>query len=873
MHTPILLSLIRRREGIHAWVSHSNEGEESPTVIIEPLDNLASATFSGRATLLADWQALGHSNDVRTVWPAFWRVFWATLSEPQDVAPTPMPQQVAPRARTTATAAHPRAFRGTRFQPSKPARALSDLRGWMAEDRLLDGFFARHDFVSQPALGPDGQPLPASLFNEHRPTVSALLDLRGPGDAHSMPTAFKRYFLWGLRTGAADDATVWLRLWRAFGAPSQGRLLALLARLCALDSSAYKWPEMALSLPAARQAGFLCCILKHRSYRLPVDRLNGEQLHAFNALSSDDGHFNACLDIALDNLNRGINIDYTLIGCQLPDDYRGSGVSTRYLRTTAGSTDVPVAGIERMLAAVGEAGTHWARSAWESCATQPGFARILRETSWESLSSEVADRWIALFKVTEWDYENPGLRAAQWRVRLAMFPELHRQLLALLPDRRERFVAILQDYATGWDDPVTLENSWPILLPLQVRLCGSQFPARATGDGVLSTIAVHLRSSSWQQLSGISDDIWLTIEQACRRNNDAALIRRGINGLTEIMPDIAIRALAEAPTQLMRSTALLGCLEYHSRRRLLVQALRTPWFATEWGTMPVLASCERILALCTEYGLDSPLPRRLREHFTGKSHLSDAQLVRHCSVTLSRLPSTQLAALEALAWRHIDGPFNLRKHSAGASHAVRLHASIDGGNKKTLRRFLRGFANGGKHDFLDHPLNRAWYARHPRVNAAIWGGSTLREFVANDTITIAIETNPMEILMLGTYVGSCLGLGGLCEYSSVACLVDANKQVAYARDATGRVVARQLLAIDECDRLVCFEVYPSTASASVQQAFRQFDAALARSLALETYRNDDIDPYEIEIILAVEWWDDGQWHAIGAQPSGKVPTI
>lgn len=49
--------------------------------------------------------------------------------------------------------------------------------------------------------------------------------------------------------------------------------------------------------------------------------------------------------------------------------------------------------------------------------------------------------------------------------------------------------------------------------------------------------------------------------------------------------------------------------------------------------------------------------------------------------------------------------------------------------------------------------------------------------------------------------------------------------------------------------------------------------ALARSLALDTYHNDDIDPYEIETILAMEWWDDGQWHAFGTPPSGKVPTI
>ncbi|WP_431477273.1 hypothetical protein, partial [Massilia eburnea] len=74
--------------------------------------------------------------------------------------------------------------------------------------------------------------------------------------------------------------------------------------------------------------------------------------------------------------------------------------------------------------------------------------------------------------------------------------------------------------------------------------------------------------------------------------------------------------------------------------------------------------------------------------------------------------------------------------------------------------------------------------------------------------------------------------------------------------------ARQLVAIDECDRLICFEVYPQAADAQVLQAFRRYDNALARSLGVEIYRQNDGDSYEVKIILAVEWWDDGQWHDV-----------
>ena len=41
---------------------------------------------------------------------------------------------------------------------------------------------------------------------------------------------------------------------------------------------------------------------------------------------------------------------------------------------------------------------------------------------------------------------------------------------------------------------------------------------------------------------------------------------------------------------------------------------------------------------------------------------------------------------------------------------------------------------------------------------------------------------------MGTYVGSCLGLGGICADSSAAVLLDINKQVVYARDQHGRLL-------------------------------------------------------------------------------------
>lgn len=99
----------------------------------------------------------------------------------------------------------------------------------------------------------------------------------------------------------------------------------------------------------------------------------------------------------------------------------------------------------------------------------------------------------------------------------------------------------------------------------------------------------------------------------------------------------------------------------------------------------------------------------------------------------------------------------------------------------------------------------------------------------------------------------------MCDYSAAACLLDANKQVIYARDARGRVIARQLLGIDEKERLVSFTVYPLETGPGLQKAFLEYDKALAAQLGIQCYAKDDEDRYELAIILANHAWDDGAW--------------
>jgi len=57
----------------------------------------------------------------------------------------------------------------------------------------------------------------------------------------------------------------------------------------------------------------------------------------------------------------------------------------------------------------------------------------------------------------------------------------------------------------------------------------------------------------------------------------------------------------------------------------------------------------------------------------------------------------------------------------------------------------------------------------------------------------------------------------VCDYSAAAVVLDVNKQVVYARNRRGSVIARQLLALSEDDRLVAYDVYPRSTPGPVKR--------------------------------------------------------
>jgi len=89
----------------------------------------------------------------------------------------------------------------------------------------------------------------------------------------------------------------------------------------------------------------------------------------------------------------------------------------------------------------------------------------------------------------------------------------------------------------------------------------------------------------------------------------------------------------------------------------------------------------------------------------------------------------------------------------------------------------------------------------------------------------------------------------------VAVLLDANKRVLFARDAQGRFLARQVAAVDEEARLVCYDVYPTSRPAPLEDAFAAYVTEWAARMQVTFADTDD----NVKPLAVDRWYDDGVW--------------
>ena len=718
--------------------------------------------LEGERELQEAWRLLG---EVRSFDAGVLAAIRVVLARTQPHPDSPLVPLEVPRAAPLprATAAHPRAFRGTVRQPPKPPQAESvDLRPVLASaagTRQLQ----RHLHLA---------PLPH----------------------WEVPPLFERTLL----PLVGEQVRAWLALFWALGLDRRGSLLQAVCQLASWDSgpNGQAWCGLLVGLRPRQRAIFLTCLLESGGWKAPAPQhLEPFPRVAAGLVAVRAYWFGCCL-------RRGAAPGHLLAAL----DYVEPQQSLPVLGAVGA---FEAEDLRRVAEHVGG----WWSSLWQR-------PELLREPFWLDLPRD--DVWLAVRCLTD---------QPRWSLS---------RLLAGIP--REYWCKAMEFLDAA---PPDLD---PAAAALLVRLCRA--PLRREVSGWCLKLWGHLAAQEgWRErLMRLPDASWRAMEKQGYRDAQAFLATQGVGRLAHWLPDLAMALWEHFPAALLGSSGRIASLHPHLLRRVL----------EEWRAHPLVreAELEKVPALLEEHLprlAPHRLPPRLRR---GQARPSDWERLR------DRLPLCRYDLLVELSERALLADLGLTGTGEAALHAAQMAASLHE-NRRQLRNYLRAYGRGHSPPHpanlvTPSPANRAWLAAHPGFPLDSWlgGWEMTVEEVPGAPLRLAIEQDPLEVLRMGTHVGSCLSLGGGLEHSAAAVLLDVNKQVVFARDCRGRVVGRQLLAISAAHELVPFSVYPEDAPLWMQSLFREYDAELAVRLGLPLCKTHD---HEVELLVAQNWWDDGAW--------------
>lgn len=732
----------------------------------------------------------------------------------------------APRA----TAAHPRAYRGTKHRPPKPRQPEAvDVRAYLLTRRHTDQVLEQ--------LGQPRGIEPYVVWN-HGTHASATFD-----------AAFVMYLLPLFRG----------RAWSEVGA------FAVVARMLALHGD--------VALRAALVGVYLAdpshalAWWQHILAHAPDQRLETAQLvSASGAASMPPPDAELAAEVARLPATQRWAIYRGLRGGAQPA-YLRAGLALDALSATRlediapGTTDVTAliaATIARLATAMEEdsGAAFWRGALWRLCGHQPELVELLASPHFATLEPTAAFWLIRVAASPRHDRETAD---ATWRALAPKLIEILALAASVAPAYQRKLVEDACDaYDWSIDNEHDIADTFARCLGFCVQRARPPFAPTPTIGPLLPAMALidQATDDDRRTIRNAPEASWLALENACKRSNDLRLLQRGLTRLARYAPALMAATFSRSPAALIQTAETLAAISFERAAQLL-----TTFTRSALAGAPQALSLEAVCALIApvaQAGGPNPVRRALRRHLAGDAPLSAAQLRGHHARLLADLDLVRLAAIRQAVERELASRLGAdRIETPTMRHALAMLVHVDE-HRRQLRRLLTAIAAGDHTWRLRHPRTQRWLARHPGLALDLWQrGIELRVTLPDlGDIRIAVEPDPLEALMLGTYVGSCLGRGGGLEYSAAAVVLDLNKHVVYARDARGTVVARQLLALSETEELVCFSVYGPANPAHIEPPFRAFDRAFAAALGIPLHTGSD---YDIAAILSHSWWDDLAW--------------
>ena len=772
------------------------------------------------------------------------------------------------------TAANPRAYRGTKDRPPKPRRLPAiDLRPHICDPKSLKRILNRLGNCFESAAGRLSEigyhdlssiKWDVTKADAFDPYMRYYHSDASHYPAVRLPKDFTTFILPYLKRRSWPEVQKFLALYWGLVLNKKNRLLWAVSRLlsCRTSPETAQWLHIIANQPQNRRRIFTTLLIETGAWQLDPEKYPLADFKRFHDLTPKK-EYGKKLHILVRSLMEGVDFEYMLTGFSLADKYKPN---YEFILDRGDFADASLATIEKLYTRVEEhAYREMPLRIWQACGLFPGLSKKLETTPWNKFSP-ITTYYLLRFLLNFYDYyDSYELEVMKWKLVDGQWKDMLEILDAIDEEYQVKFLDFIEFFVRAPRNIEFLSDNLQVVYRLLKRLCGPPFKTWAnTKDFIIDSVYMVQKSDREAFLSA-PDSSFINLEKACRSKNKAQLIEKGhwhlMNADKEYSGNLQfiVRSFTRFPRRYLRVTRSFACARRYWRYVIFKEFLRHPLMRTDFETLSV----EELGELVDDHiipGITNPIPKKLGEYLNGKCQLTADRQARYKRRLLEKLDLTRLDILEAMLTEDMKTDYPLEEETENWKHTLQFINYLFE-NRRQFKRFLRAYWKGDTTYLLEHPVTKAWIGKHRDLNISLWttGITMSKELDGQGKITLSIEQDPLEVLKMGTYVGTCLGLGGGLEYSAGASVLDINKQIIYARDERGTVAARQLIAISEENELVCFYIYPLNSTPEIISLFREYDLELASQLGMRVYDFKNNDGYTIENILSKGWWDDGEW--------------
>ena len=747
-----------------------------------------------------------------------------------------------------ATAAHPRAYKGTKYRPPKPAQqAAIDLRPHLSIPASVDRILEKLPHLIQADDPSNGNNLTGLAENQQQ--------------VASLPIAFRRDIYWPIRHQPWELITSALGAYWALDLENNQPLRTCIGLLFSFEPTniTVNWCKIIAHIPVHRRIHFAELLGVSPALHQSPDKQVIEDIIRIDTLSTDESYRHR-IHYAFNTISRNHDLTYALDGMLLANKWKND----YHFDAVASITGVAAA-VSRFAEHVytpGDWNFFGPLDIWKRSSQLDGIPDFLNKLNWERLAPNNCEEFVRILTNIIYDDLDDRTLADKW----AMIKKISGHLFQLVEKTeipyRHKALAIIYEYIWSIDNPETMHTNLSRLSHVIDRTCHRALTTSEYSSAALASL-ISLLPEHWTAIAESPDTSYKKLDSSTVRKNEGLLIGDGLYSLCRDIPELAAAGFAQFTGQLVNAAKTLGVLNDPTRNRVIQNFLNHPVWPLDMGNTPPKGLLE-LVEKHIQPGMSNPISRRLREHLQGSRTMNHEQVSRDTKNLHQNWPGFQLDVLTQIALDQMSQGMPDIDLTGKVRHAIMIQ-QVSEENRRSLRRMLKEYL-GGHEDCIDnHPQNLQWLKNRSNLNLEAWhNGITLREEVRETgPLKLELEKDPLEVLRLGTYLGTCLGIGGICSYSCASIALDVNKQVIYAKNSTGSVVARQIIAISEDNLLVCFSVYPEKSSPEVKKLFKEYDQRFAETLGVNVFLstdNENQETYKIASLISQGFWDDNHWN-------------